>query len=113
LLVRYRGRVDVEAIGGVEGVIGDTSGVKGEEIADRLTVDSDADRVEQDESPDASGVIADGHLGADPTTEGRTDDQNIAQVIVLEVAQVSERDIVDCPRPSRDEGCRSSQGGSG
>jgi hypothetical protein len=82
LLVRYRDRVDVEAIGVVEGVFGDALGVEGEEIADRLIVDIDADGVEPDEAADASGVIAAGHLGADPTTERRTDDEDIAQVVV-------------------------------
>jgi len=46
------------------------AGVEGEKIADPLTVDIDANCVEQDETADAASVIAAGHLGADPTTEG-------------------------------------------
>ena len=101
LLRRHGGRVDVEAVGVVERVLGHAAGVEREEVADRLSLDQHADRVDQDQAADQPGLVAHGHLGADPATDGRADDQHVLAVLVPEQAQVGGGQVTDRGEPRR------------
>ena len=101
LLRRHGDRIDIEAFGVVEGVLRDAAGVEGEEVADRLPVDQHADRVDEDQAADEPGIVARGHVGADPAADGRPDDQHVPVAFVLEQPQVGGGEVADRGEPSR------------
>ncbi len=78
------GRVDVEAVGVVVGILGDAAGVEGEEVADRLSCDLHAAGIDEDKARDTAALVAQGHLAGDPSTEGGADYHDVAEIFVLE-----------------------------
>src|SRR5216684_4035550 len=99
LFGRHIRRVHVKTIGVVPGVFGHASCVEGKEVADRVTIDADADGVDQDETGDQAGAVAHRHLGADPASQGGADDEDVVQVIVFEVLEVGQGEVIDSRQP--------------
>ena len=58
----------------MEGVFGDTAGVEGKEVADRLPLDQHADRIDEHQAADEPGIVARSHVGADPAALAETID---------------------------------------
>ena len=83
------------------GVLGDATGVEREEVTNGFTVNIDADSIDQDETANAARVIADRHFGPDPTTERRTDDEDVTQLVAPQIVQVRMGDVGDAREPVR------------
>src|SRR5258708_2937798 len=99
LLGRHGRGVDVETIGVVPGVLRDASCVEGEEVADGVSVDVDADGIDEDETADPAGAVTHRHFGADPATHRGADDEDVAQVPVIEVMKVGQGEIIYTGEP--------------
>ena len=99
-LLRWEGgRIDVEAVGIVEGILGDAARIQGEEIDNRLPRDVDAGGIDEDETADSTGLVTGSHVSGDPAADGGTDDQDVLVAFVLEKLEVDARQVAYAGKP--------------